>query len=802
MLVSLRWLLTYVRCDATPGEIARRLTMAGLEVEAVGERGLTFSGVVAGRTRSLHKHPDSHRLRVCEVAGPGRNYQVVCGAPNVAVGQTVALALEGARLADGSEIRSTEIHGILSEGMLCSEEELGLGEDASGIMVLVDNVKPGIPLAEALGLEDRTLEISVTPNRGDCLSVLGIAREVAALFGIPLLPPVINLRETGPQVQDLAAVTIEDPDLCPRYAARVVQNVAIKPSPFWLRQRLASQGVRPINNIVDITNFVMLELGQPLHAFDYHQLEGHRIVVRRARGGESFVSLDGQSHTLRDDMLLICDGSRGVALAGIMGGLNSEITQDTSTVLIESAYFQPTGIRRTAKALGMNTESSYRFERGVDPEGVITALDRAAQLMVELANGELAAGRLDVYPSPVLRDSIGLRVSKTRRFLGIKLSKVEIRRRLESIQLEVRTAGKDLLQVNPPSFRPDLTREVDLMEEVARLAGFDRIPSTLPKALVTAVKPAPAQTFRRQAKQSLVSLGFSEILSYSFISPQATDKLQLSHDDRRLRPLPIRNPLSEDQSVMRTSLVPGLLETAASNQRQNNFDLRLFELSKVFFPKAADELPEERLNLSGLLCGLRRSQAWNEPAVGVDFFDAKGAVEALLAAIGIPAARCSPVGPAGYLRPEAAARVCLGESCLGDLGEIRPEVLEAFRLRGPVYLFDLDFDLLLQAAKSEKKFRPLPKFPAVNRDLAMVVSGSVEAQQVLDFLEQNRPNYAESLFLFDHYRGAQVGEGMKSLGFRITYRSSERNLTDQEVNEIHTSLTNKVLEAFQARLRE
>ena len=801
MQISFKWLQSVVDSNATPDEIAHRLTMAGLEVEAIEPFQFGLEGVVVGRIQDMEKHPNAEHLQVCKVEIPDNIIEVVCGAPNVAVGQIVPLALDGACLVDGTEVRSTEIHGLISQGMICSERELGLGEDASGIMVLASNLQPGTALAEALDLDDVIYYIGITPNRADCLSVVGVAREVAALFGVKWSPPIISLKETGPPIESLSSVTIEDADLCPRYAARIVQNIKIKPSPLWMQQRLEAQGVRAINNIVDVTNYVMMELGQPLHAFDYHRLQEHRIVVRRARANETFVTLDGQEHRLGHDVLLICDANRGVALAGIMGGLNSEITPQTNTVLIESAYFQPTGTRRTAKALGLSTESSYRFERGVDPEGVITALDRAAQLMVELGEGELASGRLDVYPLPIKLQPIELRLSKTNRFLGTSFSKEEISRHLESIQLKVSSAGEDLLAVEPPSFRADLTREVDLMEEVARLAGYDLIPSALPVARLASAKRAEDQVIRQYTKETLVRLGFCEIVSYSFINPRAIDLLRLKNDDRRRQLLPLRNPLSEDQSVMRTSLVPNILETAARNQRQNNFDLRLVELSKVFFAKEGEELPEERFNLCGLLAGLRRPAGWNEPSQAVDFFDAKGALEALFIHLGIRDLRWSAKSPAPYLNPEAAARIQAADLYIGDLGEVHPHVVESFDLKGPVYLFDLDFDLLMEKTVSEKKFQPLPRFPAINRDLAIVVADSVAAQDLLDYLEEHRPPYAESITLFDQYRGTQVAKDRKSLAFRITYRSAERSLTDLEVNEIHQDLSHQVVDAFEAHLR-
>ncbi|MBW1982359.1 MAG: phenylalanine--tRNA ligase subunit beta [Deltaproteobacteria bacterium] len=801
MLISVKWLQTFVSCHASPEEIASKLTMAGLEVEGMTAYDPGLDKVVVGEIVEVLPHPDADHLSICKVRSSEKSYQIVCGAPNVAVGQVVPLALEGARLPTGRDIQATEIRGVLSEGMLCSEAELNLGEDASGIMVLPAELSPGTSLVEALDLHDVILEIGITPNRGDCLSVAGIAREVAALFQLEFSPPSIELVEHGPPVHTLAQVAIEDADLCPRYAARVVKDIKVRQSPFWLRQRLQALGIRAINNIVDVTNYVMLELGQPLHAFDYQLLDDHRIVVRRARPAESFVTLDGSSHTLSRDMLLICDGSRGVALAGVMGGLNSEISVETTDVLIESAYFQPASIRRTARALGVSTESSYRFERGVDPEGVITALDRAAQLMTELGQGVLARGRIDVYPRPFRPPSINLRVSKTNRFLGLELSREEIIDLLTALQLQVDPRSDDLLQVQPPSFRPDLTREVDLMEEVARLAGYDRIPSSLPRATITASKPPASRLFRERAKEVLANVGFSEVISYSFISSTLVERLRFAPDDRRLRCLPIRNPLSEDQSVMRTTLVPGLLEIAARNQRRNNFDLKLFELSKVFFPRSGHELPEERLNLAGLLGGLRRPLAWSEPALPVDFFDAKGAVEALLVALTGKRPRFQPETAAPYLKSTTAARIMLADSQLGDVGELHPEVLEDFRLKGPLYLFDLDFDLLASMGTTTRQFQPLPKFPAIRRDLAIVIPVDLPAQAVLDFLEENLPEQAESVLLFDHYRGGQVGAGKKSIAFRITYRSPERSLTDEEVNDLHAALTQRVLTTFQASLR-
>jgi phenylalanyl-tRNA synthetase beta chain len=800
MLVSTKWLREYVDFPMTVEELGERLTMVGLELEGLENRSPGLQGVVTARVESVSKHPRADRLQLCEVSTGTQTYLVVCGAPNVAVSAVVALALPGAKLHSGISIQETSVRGQLSQGMLCSQQELGLGDDASGIWLLPPDTRVGIPLAEALGISDTVLDIAVTPNRSDCLSVVGIAREVAAICDQQLQYPANTCNETGPPVESLGAVSIEDPVGCPRYAARIVDGVRIGPSPEWLSNHLESAGIRSINNIVDVTNFVLLELGQPLHAFDFDRLAEQRIVVRRAQLGEIFATLDGAERSLYEDTLLICDGRRPVAIAGVMGGLNSEITADTTRVFIESAFFQPEGIRRTSKKLGLRTESSYRFERGVDPEGVIRALDRAAQLMLEVGGGSLATGRIDVYPGPMPRPTLTLPVDRTNRFLGTQLTAAQMAKTLASIEMEVEPLDANRLRVVPPSFRQDVSREVDLMEEVARLAGYATISSTCPEASVFSNVPDDHLLLRETVRDVLAGFGFAETITYSFVSQASLEQLRLSKDDRRVRTMKLQNPLSEDQAVMRTSLIPGLLETARRNIDHRNMDLRIYELSKVFL--ASDhELPEERYHLAGLVTGLRQPQLLYSDESKIEYADVKGVVEALLGTFRIHDCRFRPESLEPYLDSGASAAVFHGDQRLGTLGRLHAEIERGWDLKVPVFLLELDFDQLFGLRRGHPLYEALPKFPSVVRDMALVVDDTLAVQLPIDFVADQHVPLLEMVEVFDLYRNPQLGQGKKSVGYRLVYRAPDRSLTDEEVNVIHADLVQKVLRRFRAVLR-
>jgi phenylalanyl-tRNA synthetase beta chain len=614
--------------------------------------------------------------------------------------------------------------------------------------------------------------------------------------------PEVKLPQGETPIDELSSVIIEAPDYCPRYAARILTDVVVGPSPFWLRDRLQSVGLRAINNVVDVTNFVLMEMGQPLHAFDFDRLAENRIVVRTAETGQIFTTLDGVERTMQSDMLMICDGKEPVALAGIMGGLESEIEDDTTCVLIESAYFNPITTRRTAKRLGLSTESSHRFERGVDPVGVRKALDRAAQLMVDLAEGKLADGVIDVYPKPFPERVIPLSARRANRFLGTKLSQDEVGGYLKSIEFQVEVVDDDQLSVVPPSFRVDIARPEDLMEEVARLSGYNEIPTTHPVSQVVAKKPPKKMGVRDRLRQLLIGCGFTEILTYTFIGRDACDKLLLPPDDKRRNVVPIMNPLTEEQDVMRASLVPGLLSTMHRNSTRRNEDLRIFELGKVFFSRTQDELPEEVEMVSCLWTGARRGRTWHGEEAAVDFYDIKGVVEVICAGLNIPEVRFAPLRANyfPYMLPASGAEIRTGDEPLGAVGGLTTEVLKNFGLKNDAYAFELNFDRLEALVGEDRRVRALPRFPATTRDLAIIVDDGIEAQAMLDFLEGMDQELMESVEVFDVYSGDPIPQGKKSVALRLTYRSSERSVTDSEVNAIHEGVMGRTIVQFKGQL--
>ncbi|MGV8075364.1 MAG: phenylalanine--tRNA ligase subunit beta [Syntrophobacteraceae bacterium] len=801
MIVSLKWLRDYVDIPLSVEELVGRLTMAGLEVDAVSYLNTFLENVITVRVEAVEPHPKADRLRLCRVSD-GRNvYKIVCGAPNVEEGRIAPLALPGARVANGMTIQESRIRGEHSQGMLCSEIELGIGEDASGIKLLPADTPIGVPLREALKIDDVVLDIGVTPNRGDCLSAVGIAREIAAICGQPMRYPALIVAESGPPVDTLASVAIEDPAGCPRYAARVIEGVAVGPSPAWLRERIEEVGLRSINNIVDVTNYILMELGQPLHAFDYDLLKEHRIVVRRAAEGERFTTLDNIERSLYGDTLLICDGGGPVAIAGIMGGLDSEINPGTTRVLIESAYFEPTCIRRSSKKLGLRTEASFRFERGVDPEGLIRALDRAAMLMLEVAGGRVATGRIDSYPNPIKVPTLTLRVDRTNKFIGMNLSASAMAEALSSIEMRIEEQTNDRIVVVPPAFRSDITREIDLVEEVARLIGYDRIPVTVPEANVSAAELDPHMTARLDVKNILLGAGFFEVINYSFLSQGSLEKLGLTPEDPRLHPIRIKNPLSEEQAVMRTSLIPGLLQTAAFNLDRRNENIKIFELSKVFLPKKGDPLPSEPHSFAGVMAGKRVPDLLYGGEAEVDFTDAKGVVENSLVPFFFEKLDFIADNLPPYLDPRCAASVYCGDDRLGVLGRVQHDVAESFGLKRVLYLFELDFDLAYSLRRPHPMFRSLPRFPSVSRDMALIVDENLPVQEPLNFLWSRKESFLEQVEVFDIYKNQQLGSGKKSIGYRLTYRALDRSLTDDEVNAVYSQLVAAVLEKFQAVLR-
>lgn len=804
MRVLYSWLKEYVEVGLSPEELAGRLTLAGIPVENIIIPNPGFEGVVVGEIRDIQEHPHADHLVVCLVDVRDEVLQLVTGAPNVRVGQKVAVALEGARLPGGREIRKVTFRGVDSRGMLCSAQELGLDtslvtpEDREGIISLPPDAPLGAEVADVLGLKETILELELTPNRADCLSIQGVAREVAALTGAPLRWPSLKVLEEGPPVATLASVEIEAADMCGRYVARIVRGVKIGPSPSWMQARLRACGLRPINNVVDITNYVMLEMGQPLHAFDYDLLRGKRIIVRRARSGEKIVTLDGQERLLQNNLLVIADEERAVAVAGVMGGLETEVTANTVNVLIESAHFDGAAIRRASRCLGLRSESSLRFERGVNIEGTAEAADRAAELMMRLAGGIISPGRLDCYVQKREPVIIILGPERVNYLLGTELAVSEIKELLTRLQLKVE--GENPLRVEVPPARGDLTQEIDLVEEVARLYGYDRLPVTIPPGVVAEEKKSGRQLWEEAGREAAVACGLNEVVTYSFINPKVWDLLRLPPEHPWRQTVVLQNPLREEQSVLRTTLLPGLLEVAARNANRKVMPVAIFELGRVFIPRG-EELPEEPLRLAGLVMGIwERGWAW--PAQEMDFYYLKGVVEEILGRLRLPEIRFEASNSWPFLHPGRSATIYVEDVNLGFLGELHPDVLDAYDLPQRAYIFELDWEKAGRVNKVPCLYEPLPRFPAVERDLAVVVVEEITAEQVQRAIVAAGGANLKGCRLFDVYRGEQIASGHKSLAYTLTFQGEDRTLTDEEVNAALEKIQQELARKLGASLRK
>ena len=802
MKVSLSWLKHYIPVEMEADRLAESLTMAGLEVENVYNRYNYLSKVVVGRIIDTVPHPNADRLLLCNVDIDKKVVPVVCGAPNVQKNLLVPVALPGAQLIDGSLVEKGSIRGKLSEGMLCSEAELGLGTDKSGIMILDKKLAIGENLEKALKLSDMVFDIDLTPNRPDCLSIIGIAREISTIQKTSIKYPDFSLSDRCNKISDLTSVTIEAPDLCPRYASRLLFDITVAPSPFWLQDRLMSIGLRPVNNIVDITNFVLMETGQPLHAFDFDCLADSRIVVKVSKEGESFTTLDGCERQLNSDILMICDGEKPVAVAGIMGGVNSEINELTSRIFIESAYFNPVSIRKAAKKLGLNTEASHRFERGVNPDLTVAALNRAAKLMVEIGKGRLVEGVIDKHPKPVKKKRIILSTVETNRLLGTSLDQNKIAELLISIEFNVEINDDDQLIVIPPSFRVDIERTVDLMEEVARLSGYDNIPVTFPMIPAKTRQPAKQIDLKNRIKSLLVGFGFTESINYSFIGSRCCDQLGLSSQDQRRNLVDIINPLTEDQAAMRPSLIPGLLQTTQRNISRQIKNLKLFEIGKIFINKNSDKLPEEIEMLAVLWTGERFSPNWHTKKVDIDFYDIKGIAEGILKGLDINEAEFRSFIPdtQNHIRPGYGADIFVGNQYIGIVGEVHPQSLSSFNINQKAFILEFDLNLLIPLVSTIKHSKPIPKFPAIDRDITIIIDDRIESRKVLESVKNFNNELIENLHLLDVYEGDPIKSGKKSISFRITYRSSLKTLQDNTVTQVHKNITEILLKEFDATL--
>jgi len=796
MKVPMKWLKEYVDINMPAEEYASRMVMTGTAVEGVEKTGEQFDKVVVGRVLTCVDHPNSDHLHICTVdVGGEEPLQIVCGAPNAHADMNVAVALDGAHLPGGVKIKKGKMRGEVSMGMLCSGPELDVPAGLyphigdAGIIEITEDVKPGTDVKAVFGLGDDIVDFEILANRPDCLSVWGLARESSAVLEEHFVMPEIAVEETGSGTfGDYAKVEVRDETLCPRYCARVITDVKIGPSPMWMREYLYGAGIRPINNIVDITNFVMLETGHPMHAFDLSKVKDQTIVVRRANPSEQLTTLDGKTHQLDETMLVIADKENATGLAGIMGGEESEIVDDTASVLFECAAFERANNRVTARKLGIRTESSGRFEKGVCPATAMEALERACMLVNMLECGKVVPGCYDNYPDPKAPVEIEASVSRICRRIGVDVPGEVMEDILNRLYIDTTVAG-DALHCEVPAFRQDMEGEADISEEVLRMYGYDHIPSTLMNATTMAGRQDEKTVFNNRVKDALVGMGLYEILNYSFISPRWLDHLGLAENDPRRNAVKLRNPLGEDTSVMRTTLVPSMLNTVAANLNRNIPGGMLFELSKVFVPaEKAGELPAEK----AALC----IAAYGE---GVDFYTVKNIVTWLLAKFGVRASIAA--GGDDYYHPGRKAIMTVDSTQLAALGEIHPDVAEAFDIKGRVVVAEVDLDALRPLEKDFYGIKPLPKFPAVSRDIAVVVDEAVGAGTMMDAIRAAAGKLLEDAKLFDIYRGEKLGAQRKSVAFAITLRAPDRTLTDEEINAAMDKVLKALEKAFGAELR-
>jgi phenylalanyl-tRNA synthetase beta chain len=802
MRVSLKWLADYVDLPLPAKELAHRLTMSGTEVDAILSTGGEWDLISVGQVVAVERHPNADRLTLTTVnLGGSERMTVVCGAPNVAVGQKVAFARTGARLIDGhtgepSLLRAARIRGVESAGMVCSEKELGLSDYHEGILVLPEDAPVGTPLAEYLG--DTILDLNITPNRPDCLSVLGVAREVAALTGGSVREPPHTYPEEGPPIQERVSVEIADPDLCYRYVATLVDGVQVGPSPTWMQRRIVAAGMRPINNIVDITNYVMMELGQPLHAFDFDRIGGGKIIVRRARPGEPLITLDGVERRLEPEMLVIADAAEAVALAGVMGGAESEVSDATTSVLLEAANFNNISIRRTSNALKMKSEASSRFDKGLSPELAAFAARRATRLIVELAGGRAAHGIMDVYPGKAPETRIEVRRSRIQQVLGIDPPTSHVRSVLTSLGFGCRWQPPDTYQVRVPYWRTDVRIPDDVVEEVGRIIGYDEIPVGLVRGAIPPAPPQALRELREQVRDALAAAGMQEVITYSLTTLEAIQRVAPPETLAASPPLHVANPMSSEYEWLRPTLRASLLRTLAANQRQREGTLALYEVARVYLSQG-QELPREPEHAAGVVGGRRLDRWGHVTEEELDFFDAKGYLEYLFARLGVVPA--FEEGEEYALVPGRTARIMLGERAVGVLGQVDPRVAAGFDINGNVFLFELVLDevLAVLSGRQAHRYEPVPRFPPVVQDLAVVVDEAVTAAQVQSLIQAAA--LVRRAQLFDVYTGEPVPAGKKSLAFSVTYQSPDHTLTDEEVARAHRGIVERLKRQLGATLR-
>lgn len=786
MKIPYKWLLEYVDLDKDIKEASDALTLSGSKVEEIIQNGKEIDRVVTAKLIQLEKHPDADKLQICQVDIKDEVIQIVTGATNIKVGDIVPAALHGSSLAGGVKIKKGKLRGVESNGMLCSEAELGIADESSvhGIMILPENTEVGVDIKEALGLNGGVIDFEITSNRADCFSVYGIAREASATFNRPLKKLDLSFNENNENITNYLNVEIKS-ELCNRYIAKMVKNVKIKPSPDWMKQRLEEAGVRAINNMVDITNYVMLELGQPLHAFDYRDIADKKIIVRRAKDNEKFKTLDGNERILDSSMLVIADDERAVGVAGVMGGENSEIKDDTNAIVFESANFNGPNTRITSKKLGLRTEASSRFEKELDPNLAEIAINRVCHLVELLGAGEVVGGVIDIYPRVVLPHNINVSSKWINEFIGINSDAAQMKSMLQRLGMEV--SGEETLSIKVPTFRQDVKIKEDVAEEIARLYGYDKIPSVKMHGETVEAVWTKEQKLTKLVKNTMAASGLYEVLTYSFVSPKVYDSINIPLYDKLRNNVVIKNPLGEDFSVMRTTAIPSILELLGRNYSRDNREAGLFEVARVYIP-GNEQLPDER---DKLIIGMYGK---------VDFYALKGIIENLLMELGIDKVEYVREASNPAFHPGRTAKLLIRKQDAGIFGEIHPAVSENYGIDQRVYMAELDLKLIYEASKMDRKYKALPKFPASIRDIAMLINEEVPVGEIENAINKAGKELIEKIELFDVYKGKQIPDGMKSVAYSITYRAN-RTLKDEEVNAVHEKVVNAIVEKFGAQLR-
>lgn len=822
MKVSLKWLSEYVEVPEDLKAFCDRLDLTGTGVEGIDRTGDIYDHVVTGQILEKVAHPDSDHMWVTKVDVGSANVdkdgnpeplQIVCGAQNFNQGDHVVVATIGAVLPGDFKIKKSKLRGVVSCGMNCSARELGIGSDHDGIMILPEDAPVGMPLADYLNLSDTILDLEITPNRPDCLSMVGMAREVGAMYAInaknPLAEMEAALKEDNdmPSIDELATVTIEDVDRCPRYTARVIKNVKVGPSPDWLAERVTAAGARSINNVVDVTNYILFLFGQPLHAFDYDKLVDEtgkaNVVVRAAKKGEKLQTLDGEERELTEDMTVIATPEKAVGLAGVMGGFDTEVTDETTTILLEAATFEPGRTSRTSRNLGLISEASMRYERRVDDVEIDRMSAAAAQLLADVSGGVVVPGLIDVYNTKTEVDTLDFRIPRFQAMMGESIPRDFIIDMLQRLGCTVDSTQEDTLKVVPPTFRPDLEREIDLYEEVLRLYGMDRIPSTLPGGPGRVGIKTEAQRTMDKINNTLRACGLNETMTYSFADPHELEQLRMPTEGMGI-PVELLNPLNAEQSVMRQSIIPGLMRSIAYNQSRGVHNIQLYETGVVFFGAEGKKSPKERNRVAAVMAGAMNDPVWNQQAVPFDFFDGKGVIESLMRELALakPRFKALSAEEAPHLQPGRAAQVLDGGTVLGWVGEIHPLACDAYEVQAPVVAFELDLDALIKCARPARDYVNVPVFPAVTMDVAFVVDEEVTHEKLLRSITSAGGKLLDTAQLFDVYRDEErLGAGKKSMAYALEYRAADRTLTTEEVDKQHARLVKKVCGATGAEVR-